>query len=188
MARMDLSIFHHFFECCVGDWQTERTYHYLMAAEVERSHTEFQIQPIDLVQKARVLVDNHIDDCDALDALPGYHLEFQTVSEKGEQVAHGLNFLFVPDREEGSVVAGRYLRDRAYEESRAMVSQFRFDRQSRELLMTTTYSQVVSVDSITLVNPKLRVRRILNYLRPTAANEPLDTLQLAGFGIEQKVA
>ncbi|GAB4354602.1 MAG: phycobiliprotein lyase [Cyanophyceae cyanobacterium] len=185
---MDLSAFHHFFECCVGDWQTERTYHYLMAAEVERSHTEFQIQPIDLVQKAKVLVDNRIDDCNALEVLPGYHLEFQTVSEKGEQVAHGLNFLFVPDREEGPVVVGRYLRDRAYEESRAMVSQFRFDRQSRELLMTTTYSQVVSVDSITLVNPKLRVRRILNYLRPAAANGPLDTLQLAGFGIEQKVA
>ena len=185
---MDLSEFHYFFECCVGDWQTERTYHYLTVAEVERSHTEFQIQPIEILQKAKVLVDNQLDEVGNLHELPGYHLEFQTVSEKGDQVAQGLNFLFVPDGESGAILQGRYLRDRAYEEQRAMVSRFQFNRQTRELLMTTTYSQVVSVDSITLVNPKLRVRRILNYERPATEGTALDTLRLAGFGIEQKVA
>jgi hypothetical protein len=52
--------------------------------------------------------------------------------------------------------------------------------------MTTPYTQVVSVDSITLINPNLRVRRILNYQRP-APDRPLDTLRLVGFGVEQKV-
>lgn len=82
---------------------------------------------------------------------------------------------------------GDYLRDRAYEESRPMISQFRFDPNSRELLMTTTYTQVVSVDSITLIHPNLRIRRILNYRRP-AAGQPLADLLLVGFDVEQKTA
>jgi hypothetical protein len=51
--------------------------------------------------------------------------------------------------------------------------------------MITHYTRVVSVDSITLINPNMRIRRILNYQRPPA-NEPLDTLVLVGFGVEQK--
>lgn len=52
--------------------------------------------------------------------------------------------------------------------------------------MTTPYTRVVSVDSILLVNPTMRIRRILNYQRPEAG-QPLDTLVLVGFGVEQKV-
>ena len=33
--------FQDFFACCVGNWVTERTYHYLTNQEVERSRTEF---------------------------------------------------------------------------------------------------------------------------------------------------
>jgi hypothetical protein len=65
------------------------------------------------------------------------------------------------------------------------VSKFRFHPQSRELLMTTTYTRVVSVDSITLINPNLRIRRILNYRRPLEG-EALQEIVLVGFGVEQK--
>ena len=51
--------------------------------------------------------------------------------------------------------------------------------------MTTPYTHIVSVDSITLVNPRMRVRRILNYLKPSDG-APMDQLLLVGFGIEQK--
>jgi hypothetical protein len=51
--------------------------------------------------------------------------------------------------------------------------------------MTTQYTRVVSVDSITLINPELRIRKILNYQRPLE-NQPLQTVVLAGFGVEQK--
>ena len=93
--------------------------------------------------------------------------------------------LFVPQMEEGLILLGDYLRDRAYEESRPIVSHFSFNPETRELLMTTTYTRVVSVDSITLVNPKLRIRKILNYRRP-AEGEPLQEVVLVGFGVEQK--
>jgi hypothetical protein len=83
------------------------------------------------------------------------------------------------------VIAGDYLRDRAYEEDVPIIAQFRYTLATRELLMTTRYTRVVSVDSITLVNPTLRVRRILNYRRPPEG-QPLDELVLAGFGVEQK--
>jgi hypothetical protein len=53
--------------------------------------------------------------------------------------------------------------------------------------MTTPYTRVVAVDSITLINPNLRIRRILNYQRPDS-DGPLDSLRLVGFGVEQKVA
>lgn len=32
--------------------------------------------------------------------------------------------------------------------------------------MTTNYTRSVSVDSITLINPDLRIRKIINYQRP----------------------
>ncbi|VEP17835.1 hypothetical protein H1P_650001 [Hyella patelloides LEGE 07179] len=36
-----------------------------------------------------------------------------------------------------------------------------------------------------MTNPNLRIRRILNYQRPPEG-QPLETILLAGFGVEQK--
>ncbi|MDJ0538072.1 MAG: phycobiliprotein lyase, partial [Microcystis sp. M53603_WE2] len=82
---------------------------------------------------------------------------------------------------------GDYLRDRAYEEARPIISAFRFDSTTRELLMTTNYTRSVSVDSITLINPDLRIRKIVNYQRPQEG-EPLEKVLLVGFGVECKVS
>ncbi|NJP11385.1 MAG: phycobiliprotein lyase [Leptolyngbyaceae cyanobacterium RU_5_1] len=180
-----LQKFQQFFDLCVGTWVTERTYHYLAYQDVERSRTEFVIQPITVDRKAQVLSDNQYAAPPDLERLPGYYLNFETVSEKGERVTQSLNMLFVPEQQEASIVQGDYLRDRAYEESRPIVSQFRFNPENRELLMTTTYTRVVSVDSITLVNPQLRIRKIFNYRRPTEG-EPMQEVVLVGFGVEQK--
>jgi hypothetical protein len=176
-----------FFQACVGHWVTERTYHYLTEQEVERSHTEFQIEPVTLERKTQVIKDNAYEIPNALEQLPGFHLAFATVSETGEEVASALNFLFVPTQIQDHVICGDYLRDRAYEESRPMISQFQFDLKTCELRMTTTYTRSVSVDSITLINPNLRIRKILNYRLP-APGEPLQEVILAGFGVEQKQA
>ncbi|NJK39231.1 MAG: phycobiliprotein lyase [Oscillatoriales cyanobacterium SM2_3_0] len=174
-----------FFDHCVGQWATERTYHYLMDQEVERSHTEFLIQPIDTRFKAKVLEDNQYSTDLNLEQIPGYQLAFQTISERGDTVSQQLNFLFVLQNVDLPGVTGDYLRDKAYEESKPMISQFRYDINTRELLMTTTYTRVVSVDSITLISPILRIRKILNYKRPPE-QQPLETVVLAGFGVEQK--
>lgn len=184
---MDASTqFHQFFEHCVGRWSTERTYHYLTQAQVERSHTDFTIAPLTSDQKQKVLSDNQYHPT-AVENLPGFHLAFDTVSEAGEQVSQALNLLFVPKFGESVLLTGDYLRDRAYEEARPIVSQFRFDPHNRELLMTTPYTRVVSVDSITLVNPDLRIRKILNYRRPAEA-EALSEVVLVGFGVELKTS
>ena len=113
-------------------------------------------------------------------------MEFATISDKGDRVNQSLNLLFVPTQEQGELLLGDYLRDRAYEEARPIISHFQFNPANSELLMTTHYTRVVSVDSITLVNPRLRIRKILNYRRPEA-NEPLQDVVLVGFGVEQKV-
>jgi hypothetical protein len=107
------------------------------------------------------------------------------VSELGDIVAQDQSLLFVPQGEDNGLLRGDYLRDRAYEELRPIVSTFQFAPKSQELVMTTQYTQVVSVDLITLVNPNLRLRRILNYQRP-AAGYPLGQVQWVGFGVEQK--
>ncbi|NER78611.1 MAG: phycobiliprotein lyase [Leptolyngbya sp. SIO1D8] len=182
---MDIRAFHDFFDCCVGDWVTERTYHYLTHQEIERSRTEFSVAPITPELKQKVLDDNQYGAVAELETLPGFRLRFHTVSEKGEEVSQELRLLFVPTETSRGFLEGDYLRDRAYEEARPIISHFRYSLGSRELLMTTRYTRVVSVDSITLVNPTLRVRRILNYQRPTA-EEAMTNLVLAGFGIEQK--
>ncbi len=182
---MSISQFQAFFHACVGTWVTERTYHYLAQQEIERSHTEFVIHPATEVVKAQILADNQQSTDQDLGTLPGYQLAFETVSETGERVSQQLSFLFVPRKIELPMIEGDYLRDRAYEEAKPMVSHFRYDTRTRELLMTTTYTRVVSVDSITLINPHLRIRKILNYRRPLT-DQLLDQVVLAGFGVEQK--
>ncbi len=182
---MNIQDLHYFFECCVGQWTTERTYHYLRRQYVERSHTDFTVAPITPDLKQKVLTDNQYGEVAELATLPGFRLGFHTVSETGEEVSQELRMLFVPQAEGQGFLEGDYLRDRAYEEAKPIISHFRYHFDQRELLMTTYYTEVVSVDSIMLVNPTLRVRRILNYQRPIG-DAPLDTLLLAGFGIEQK--
>ncbi|MGB3239962.1 MAG: phycobiliprotein lyase [Geitlerinemataceae cyanobacterium] len=183
---IEIGKFQNFFDCCVGNWATERTYHYMTRAEVERSHTDFGVKSLTPELKAKVLTDNQYPLPEDIDILPGYHLAFNTVSDKGEKVSQELNFLFVPRTQDESTIEGDYLRDRAYEEAKPIVSQFQFHTESRELLMTTFYTRVISVDSITLVNPNLRIRKILNYERPSEG-QPLENVVLVGFGVEQKV-
>lgn len=183
---MNTSTFLEFFNCCVGSWKTERTYHYLAYSEVERSRTEFTVEPLTTEIKNKVLRDNQYDAVANLAEIPGFNLGFYTISEKGEEVSQNLNLLFVPKTENNLILEGDYLRDRAYEEARPIISHFQFNSQTRELLMTTNYTRTVSVDSITLVNPDLRIRRIINYQRPSAG-EPLKDVVLVGFGVEEKV-
>ena len=184
---MDTTIFEQFFVDCVGNWQSDRTYHYLTHQEIERSQTTFEVQPLTSQVKAKVLADNSYDQLDNLDTLPGFNLGFYTISEKGEEVRQNLNLMFVPKSEAGVILEGDYLRDRAYEEARPIISHFCFDSNTRELLMTTNYTRVVSVDSITLTNPTLRIRKILNYAKPSPG-QPLKDVLLVGFGVERKIS
>ena len=182
---MDTSVFEQFFRDCVGNWHSDRTYHYLTHQEIERSQTTFEVAPLTSDKKAQVLVDNSYGKLDNLDSLPGFNLGFYTISETGEEKRQNLNLMFVPKSEQGAILEGDYLRDRAYEEERPIVSHFSFDGRTRELLMTTNYTRVVSVDSITLTNPTLRIRKILNYAKPLPG-EPLTHVLLVGFGVEKK--
>ena len=182
---METSKFSQFFDCCVGSWVTQRTYHYLARQEVERSRTEFTIESLSSDRKNQVLADNEYSSQPELEKLPGYNLGFYTISEKGEEVSQNLNILFVPTQENAPYLEGDYLRDRAYEEAKPIVSHFRFDPRNQELLMTTNYTRVVAVDSITLINPNLRIRKIITYQHPQPG-QPLENVVLVGFGVEQK--
>ena len=183
-----LTTFHQFFDSCIGSWDSERTYHYLSESEIERSHTEFKVASLTPEKKVNVLTDNSFTVNERMDICPGFHLMFHTVSEAGVTKDQSLNLAFVPNDETVNaehILEGAYLRDRAYEEDRPIISDFRFDARTRELLMTTRYTRVISVDSITLINPNMRIRRIFNYHRPPEG-QPLDKLALVGFGVEQK--
>ncbi|MEL7419718.1 MAG: phycobiliprotein lyase [Cyanobacteria bacterium J06643_13] len=184
---MNTEVFEQFFSDCIGNWQSDRTYHYLAYKDIERSQTTFEVKPLSSKQKAKVLTDNAYEQLDNLETLPGFNLGFYTISEKGEEKKQNLNLMFVPKSEANLLLEGDYLRDRAYEEERPIISHFSFNSQTRELLMTTNYTRVVSVDSITLTNPALRIRRILNYAKPETG-QPLRNVLLAGFGVEQKIS
>ena len=183
---MNTTVFEQFFTDCVGNWQSDRTYHYLTHQEIERSQTTFEVEPLTSEGKAKVLADNGYEKLHNLETLPGFNLGFYTISETGEEKRQNLNLMFVPKSGDNTMLEGDYLRDRAYEEDRPIISHFSFDSSTRELLMTTNYTRVVSVDSITLTNPQLRIRKILNYEKPPAG-QPLQNVLLVGFGVEKKV-
>jgi hypothetical protein len=170
-----------FCQLCVGRWSIERTYHYITEQRSERSHTNYDIQVLSPQGRQQVLRDNGQPEPTGF--VGGFHLAFDTTSEHGEKVAMDLNILFLPTRDENR---GLYLRDRAYEEDRPITSEFHYDPQRGEMLMTTPYSRVVSVDSITFINPNTRLRRIINYRRP-AVDGPLTEPLLIGFGVEMRV-
>ena len=182
---MNDSVFQQFFSDCVGSWVSERTYHYFEPQDIERSRTEFSVKPLTNEQKTKVLTDNAYEQNGSLDSFPGFNLGFYTINDRGEEVSQNLNLMFVPTTDSGDLLEGDYLRDRAYEEARPIISHFRFNSVTKELLMTTNYTRVVSVDSIILANSDLRLRKILNYQRPPEG-KPLEKILLAGFGVEQK--
>jgi CpeS-like protein len=43
-----------FFSACVGTWKTERTYHYPLHNEVERSYTEFNVGTLAAAEKSQI--------------------------------------------------------------------------------------------------------------------------------------
>ncbi len=184
---MNLELFNYFFACCVGKWETERTYHYLTTNEVERSHTDFFVNPLTEAIKLKVIADNqyNLQNLSNINDYPGFNLEFHTISDKGEQVSQNLNLMFVPKIEKDGYLEGDYLRDMAYQEAKPIVSHFCFNLNRKELLMTTNYTRIVAVDSITLINPNLRIRKIINYLKPEP-EQPLENVVLVGFGVEKK--
>jgi len=97
--------FQEFFAACTGRWKTERTYHLVLEGYVERSYTEFQVEPITQAQKQQILslcpligVKVDLTKVRGLEAvLPGFAIAFDTRSEAGETVSMNLNALFVPD-------------------------------------------------------------------------------------------
>ena len=192
-----ISAFYEFFRVCIGQWNSDRTYHYLNPDSVERSNTQFGVTPIDVKQKARVLTDNRYAKEPAdFDGCPGLHFNYHTISETGEIVEQTMNLVFVPNATsrnradqstDSSFIEGDYLRDRAYEEQRPVIAHFRFDSFTREMLMTTRYAEIISIDSITLLTPKMRLRRIVNYPRPLEG-QSLGEPELVGLGIEKKVS
>ncbi|TGG96791.1 MAG: phycobiliprotein lyase [Aphanocapsa feldmannii 277cV] len=172
-----------------GAWRSERTYFHLSPddptrQERERSTTTFQVRPLQPEGLARVMADNSYRLDPQLPSPCGFHLGFDTLNEFGETRSMQLNLLFVTTSDQGQLCRGDYLRDRAYEEDRPMVSSFGYVPDRRELTMVSHYSRVVSVDRITLLDRRTRIRRILNYARPATPEAPLLDLRLVGFGLE----
>lgn len=100
--------FQDFFTICTGLWTTERTYHSTLRGEVERSYTEFRVDPLTAAEKQNILSSQSIVSLQALPLdtvkstddetfCPGFAIAFETLSEKGEQVSMCLKALFVPD-------------------------------------------------------------------------------------------
>lgn len=207
--------FQEFFTACVGLWQTERTYHSVLEGYVERSYTEFRVEPITQAQKQQILsvselsgVKVNFANIAAQEAaIPGFAIAFDTRSETGETVSMSLNALFVPDKyvlptdllkdlplpvaaqvataADEEVIKGFYLRDEGYSETGAVAGRFTYQPTRQTLEMTTAYRRSVAVDQMRMVAPDLRIRTIITYQRPATA-EPASVIDLVGFGVERR--
>lgn len=206
--------FQEFFTACTGLWKTERTYHFVLQSEVERSYTEFRVESLTNNQKEQILslspvagikFDREQIKSDE-SACPGFVIAFDTISEKGEQVSMSLKALFIPDAyiipdgmiaeapqlpvaaevpEADEVIKGYYLRDEGYSEAGAVKSRFTYIPSRQTLEMTTYYRRSVAVDQMRFVTPDLRLRTIVTYQRPES-NEPPTVIDLVGFGVERR--
>lgn len=208
--------FQEFFTACTGSWQTERTYHSVLDGYVERSYTEFRVEPIILAQKQQILslsalngVKVNLDQLtDGEATIPGFAIAFDTRSETGETVSMSLQALFVPDQyvlptdslkdlslplaaevaiaADESVIKGFYLRDEGYSETGAVAGRFTYQPTRQTLEMTTAYRRSIAVDQMRMVAPDLRLRTIITYQRPETA-APASTIELVGFGVERRL-
>ncbi len=204
---------HDFFATCVGNWTTERTYHYPLQKEVERSYTEFNVAELKLTEKLQIssafLPVGSIAGESEIDRSPGFRIDFDTVSEKGERVSMQLQSLFVPEQaiiaphllltdplapalplaaeifDSTEAIRGLYVRDEGYSETGAITGRFTYLPSRQALEMTTYYSRSIAVDQIRLISNDLRLRTIVTYQRPQPGEVPT-VINLVGFGLERK--
>ncbi len=202
-----------FFAACSGLWKTDRTYHYPLKKEVERSYTEFNVQPLTAAEKNQIssafIPSEFFKAASTSDQAYGFGISFETLSETGEEVAMRLKALFIPDdfltdlkhlppdaaapgvplaaelpaTEE--IIKGFYLRDEGYSESGAITGRFTYLPSRQTLEMTTYYSRSVAVDQMRLMSPQLRLRTIVTYQRPEPGVVP-SVINLVGFGMERR--
>ncbi|TVQ18104.1 MAG: phycobiliprotein lyase [Leptolyngbya sp. DLM2.Bin15] len=202
--------FSDFFIACAGTWTTERTYHYVLDGEVERSYTEFRAMPLGSADKQRLLSRfTPLDEQRAAagrDRCPGFAVAFETRSETGEEVSMSLKALFVPDDvaqhyhlnstpphlplashypKDQELIEGVYLRNEGYSETGAIAGRFTYQPTRQTLEMTTYYNRSVAVDQMRFVSPELRMRTIVTYERPVDGEVPT-VIDLMGFGVERK--
>ncbi|MGV0027455.1 phycobiliprotein lyase [Phormidesmis priestleyi] len=207
--------FQEFFDACAGTWTTERTYHYVQEGEIERSYTEFKVDALTETEKQRILIPSdessmgqfQVDTSKMTESgtCPGFAIAFNTVSEKGEQVAMSLKALFVPDAymiqqaptetlplaaqvptdSNGDLIQGFYLRDQGYSEAGTIAGRFTYQTIRQTLEMTTHYQRSVAVDQMRLLSPTTRLRTIVTYQRPQSGEVP-SVMTLVGFGVEHK--
>lgn len=196
--------FQEFFNACSGLWKTERIYHYMQTSEIERSYTEFEVNPLTDDEKDKLLMPNENLKVDRTTNLifPGFSIAFDTVSETGDRVSMSLKALFVPDSAVSyssaprlpmpvaaevtdDVIQGYYLRDEGYSEGGAIAGRFTYQPTRQTLEMTTHYKRSVAVDQMRFISPNTRLRTIVTYQRPEADQVPTVTT-LIGFGVERK--
>ncbi len=200
--------FDEFFNACSGFWKTERIYHSLLEGQIERSYTEFRVNPLNQSQKQEILAQSDISNSEvakliAQQTIPGFAIAFDTRSETGETVSMSLQALFVPNTYlppkaptpplpssaevalEPDLIQGVYLRDRGYSEAGAIAGSFSYQPIRQTLEMTTYYQRSVAVDQMRLVAPDVRMRTIVTYQRPPLGEIPT-TIDLIGFGVERR--
>ncbi|MUL36134.1 phycobiliprotein lyase [Gloeocapsopsis dulcis] len=207
--------FPEFFTACSGKWTTERTYLSMPQGSIERSYTEYHVEPITLIDKQRILtlstqagIKLEVQSSTMQQELPGFAISFDTRSETGETVSMSLQALFVPDmyisaestaiklpppvaaqvvtEPQAEVIQGFYLRDEGYSETGTAVGRFTYQPTRQTLEMTTYYRRSVAVDQMRMVAPNLRLRTIITYQRPENVDEIPTTIDLVGFGVEQR--
>jgi CpeS-like protein len=182
--------FVYFFSAQSGSWDSERTYHYTDAKPGrEDSSTSFDVDRLTDTDVRAVLESNGdqaMFDEGAANAAQGFRVSFVTkMASQEELVRSSTDLAFVPVDVDGGIVSGFYFRSLGYEEATPIKARFNFDAAKHTLNMITKYTKVVSVDAITLVNEKMRLRNIVNYARPPEG-KPLRDPVLVGFGVEKK--
>lgn len=176
-----LSAFTAFFQKQPGTWHSERTYHYTdrRPQERETSDTTFDVSVLSDLELSSLLAPFGVKVSPM--AVQAFRVSFLTNMEsKEEQVKASVSLAFVVENWSDGMLKGGYYRDQGYEEKGLRAGSFEWSND--ELRMTTEYSKVISVDEIKLIQPDVRLRRIVNY----GKGENEGKAELVGYGVEIK--
>ena len=184
-----LQAFAKYFDLMTGCWNSERTYHYVAEGRREDSQTTFDVRRLEENDIFKVLSSNSTGTSELSNIqrrdTQGFNVSFLTKMANSEElVRSATNLAFVPiSISEMGAICGDYYRDLGYEETGPKKAIFAFDASKMELVMTTFYTKVVSVDTISLVEDACRLRKIVNYRR---VGDGVGEVLLVGFGVEKK--
>jgi CpeS-like protein len=146
-----------FFRQSTGKWRSQRTTHHLAFKRAEAGESEIQVQALDATDP-KVVEICQLHEVDPNCAIGGAYVAWQGSMgwDRNDENHQGSTvFALIPDAENPR--NGVLLRERGYAEIVPVAGQYQMTDQE-ELLLTTEYETMSSIEKFSFASPSIRMR------------------------------